>query len=123
MTFKEKLINDEITVDCIDEFVSQWHESESTLFLHEYLGLTDYEYSIYVELGETNLLNLLCRKYKKVVRITVDIPAKFIVEGNSYIVINEELNLSGYGKTVEEAEKLFKIAYETHTLELLKAIK
>lgn len=122
MNFKEKLIKDDITVDCIDDFVSQWHESDSTLLLHEYLGLTDYEYSIYVELGEKELLNLLCRKYKKVIRITVEIPAQFIQEENTFVVINEELNLSGYGNTIQEAEEMFRTVYETHTLELLKAI-
>lgn len=123
MNFKEKLIKDEITIDRIDDFVHQWHESESTLPLDAYLGLTPYEYRIYVELGEKELLNLLCRKYKKVIRITVDIPAQFIQEEDSFVVVNEELNLSGYGKTIQEAEEMFKIVYETHTIELLKAIK
>lgn len=123
MNFKEKLIKDEITVDCIDDFIGQWYESDSKLSLSTYLGLTEYEYSLYVELGETVLLNQLYRKYKKSVKISVQIPAKFIVEGNSYVVINEELNLSGYGKTMKEAEQMFKVVYETHTLELLKSIK
>jgi hypothetical protein len=33
----------------IDDFVDLWHESESTLPLHEFLGMTTEEYSAWVQ--------------------------------------------------------------------------
>lgn len=56
------------------------------------------------------------------IKLTVEIPAEYIQEENTIIIVNEELNLLGYGNSIKEAEEMFKIVYETHTLELLKSI-
>jgi hypothetical protein len=33
----------------IDDFVEEWHKSDSKLPLHKYLGLTEKEYKLWVE--------------------------------------------------------------------------
>ncbi|MBL0264839.1 MAG: hypothetical protein IPQ05_13460 [Leptospiraceae bacterium] len=40
-------------IDDIDDFIDKWHESESSLTLHEYLGMTHDEYKLWPEKPES----------------------------------------------------------------------
>ncbi|MBP6740189.1 MAG: hypothetical protein KA146_09360 [Leptospiraceae bacterium] len=40
-------------IDDIDDFIDKWHESESSLTLHEYLGMTHDEYKLWLEKPES----------------------------------------------------------------------
>lgn len=42
--FFEKYMNDEVTVDDLDDFLEEWHNSASNLEIDEYLGLTEEQY-------------------------------------------------------------------------------
>jgi hypothetical protein len=48
-TYIDKYLNGEIQMDEIDDFIEQWHESDSEKELHEYLGMTWEEYALWVE--------------------------------------------------------------------------
>ena len=47
-TFMDALLAGEVTPDQISDHVGAWHESDSTQSLHEYLGMTEEEYSRWV---------------------------------------------------------------------------
>lgn len=40
------------TKETIDDLISEWHDSETTLSLHEYLGLSVEEYATWVNTSE-----------------------------------------------------------------------
>lgn len=54
-TFMDRVLSGQITdpKDEIDDYVDEWHESTSALPLHEYLGLTQQEYELWVHDRET----------------------------------------------------------------------
>lgn len=47
-TFMQLALNGEVLPDEIDDFVEAWHESDAGGELHEYLGMTAGEYSLWV---------------------------------------------------------------------------
>lgn len=47
-TFKELIINGEATYKDFEDYVDEWHASESTLPLHEYLELTREQYHMLI---------------------------------------------------------------------------
>jgi len=48
-SFIEKCINGDASLDEIDDYIDEWHDSDSTndLELHEFLGMTWEEYSLW----------------------------------------------------------------------------
>lgn len=54
--FVEQVLNDKITdpINRIDDFISEWHSSNTNLSLHEWLGFTWQEYSLFIE-NQNNL--------------------------------------------------------------------
>ncbi|WP_374004704.1 hypothetical protein [Bacillus velezensis] len=54
LKFMNACLQGEALLEDIDEFIEQWHESDSGEELHEFLGMTFEEYSIWVE-NETML--------------------------------------------------------------------
>lgn len=57
-TFMDKCLRGVCTLDQIDDFVGEWHDSDSTLPLSEFLGMTFAEYKSWVENAES-LANLV----------------------------------------------------------------
>jgi len=47
-SFIEKCLRGEVLLEEIDDFVDAWHEGESRLPLHKFLGMTKSEYSLWV---------------------------------------------------------------------------
>jgi len=47
--FIKDCINGDALISEIDDYVSAWHNSDSDLELHEYLGMDFREYALYVE--------------------------------------------------------------------------
>ena len=47
-TFVDKCIDGEAFVENIDDYITEWHESNSKLPIHKYLGLTKYEYGVWI---------------------------------------------------------------------------
>ena len=52
-TFMDNLANGWAAEDQIDDAVEEWHESDSDLELHEYLGMSWDEYKDWFELKKT----------------------------------------------------------------------
>lgn len=52
MKFYELYKNNKVTLDDIDDYIDSWHDGDSKLTLHEYLGLTWEQYKKYVEVNE-----------------------------------------------------------------------
>lgn len=50
--FVQSCLNGDAFLDEIDDFIDQWHDSDSEEPLHEYLGLTEREYLLWVEKPE-----------------------------------------------------------------------
>lgn len=46
--FIDRCVKGEVLLDEIDDFVDSWHESDSDQDIHEYLGMTEEEYSLWV---------------------------------------------------------------------------
>ena len=48
-SFIEKCINDDASLDEIDDYIDEWHDSDSniSLELHEFLGMSWEEYSLW----------------------------------------------------------------------------
>ena len=47
-----------LIIDKLNDKVSEWHDSDSKLELYEYLGMTEYEYSLFVR-NEEEYINYL----------------------------------------------------------------
>lgn len=47
-TFIEQCITGDALSEEIDEFIEQWHDAPGTQSLHDYLGMTRVEYSLWV---------------------------------------------------------------------------
>ena len=48
-TFIEKCMNNQETPENIDAYIEQWHNSQSNKSLSEFLGMTENEYTLYLE--------------------------------------------------------------------------
>jgi hypothetical protein len=48
MTFVDDFLAGRVTAEQIDEYVEEWHSSDTGMGLHEYLGLTWDEYRAWV---------------------------------------------------------------------------
>ncbi|MGD6943438.1 hypothetical protein ACQCT6_15570 [Cytobacillus gottheilii] len=62
-TFIELCLDGEALIDEIDDYVDEWHEGDSDRELHEYLGLSELEYSLFVEKGDAFLKQILNSRY------------------------------------------------------------
>lgn len=49
MKFMEACISGDALLEEIEDYVDEWHEGDSEEGLHEYLGMTEEEYAIWVE--------------------------------------------------------------------------
>lgn len=67
--FIEKCIRGLVKEDMIDDYVDRWHNSDSTLKLSEYLGMTECEYQLWV----SNNSNLSCIVLSRILKIAEDI--------------------------------------------------
>lgn len=47
-SFIEKCLRGEVLMEKIDDFVNEWHEGKSDIELHNFLGMTWEEYSLWV---------------------------------------------------------------------------
>jgi hypothetical protein len=48
MTFLDKCITGNVSEEAIHDFIDEWHTGESSLALHEFLGMTWDEYVLWV---------------------------------------------------------------------------
>ena len=48
MTFINKCVNGEASIEDVDDYVDKWHDGDSDKKLHDYLGMTWFEYSMWV---------------------------------------------------------------------------
>ncbi len=66
-TFIEECLSGNASLEEIDDYISMWHEDENNeLELHEYLGLTLEEYSLWVENPSFLKLILLLKQGNKI---------------------------------------------------------
>jgi hypothetical protein len=56
--FLDQLVAGTVDSAEIDDFVEKWHEGQSTEALHDYLGMSSAEYSLWLENPE--MLTLIC---------------------------------------------------------------
>ena len=47
--FVTKCLMGEALLDGIDDHIDNWHDSDSDLSIHEFLGMTHHEYSLWVQ--------------------------------------------------------------------------
>ncbi len=52
-----------VLLDEIDDFIDLWHDGSSTQELHEYLGMTPDEYSLWLE--NPDMLGIICAARKR----------------------------------------------------------
>ena len=58
-TYVDKVLAGEAKPLEIDNYIKEWHNSDSRFLLYEYLGLTKEEYIILLEQGEAGLDRVL----------------------------------------------------------------
>lgn len=72
MRFKERYLSGECTLDDIDLFTARWHNGEGTdLELHEYLGLTDQEYAVFLQQDLSTTFRALMDSQRKLQRYRI----------------------------------------------------
>lgn len=49
LNFAASVLSGKALESDINDYIDEWHDGDSTLELHEYLGLTNDEFSLYVE--------------------------------------------------------------------------
>lgn len=59
MKFKEKYLAGEIELEEIDDFVSEWNQSDDLQTLASYLGLNEEEEAAWIDIGEEALFDML----------------------------------------------------------------
>lgn len=59
MKFKEKYLAGEIELEEIDDFVSDWNQSDDLQTLANYLGLNEEEEAAWIDIGEEALFDML----------------------------------------------------------------
>jgi hypothetical protein len=62
-TFIDLCLMGEVLAEEIDDFVAQWHETDTDRSIEEYLGLTPQEYILWVEKPEALEFILYSRRY------------------------------------------------------------
>lgn len=94
MSFVDLCLSGEVLEDEIDDFVDDWHEDEeTTLELHEYLGMSWDEYSVWVT--RPSILPFILSARKNNTRFDVALNQK-------------RLALAARAETVEEARRIEK---------------
>lgn len=89
--FVNDVINADALLEQIDDYVEQWHETDTELSVYDYLGMTEEEYFLWVE---------------------ADFYLKYIInahERNMNIndVLKEEYTLAARSATPEEAKAIY----------------
>lgn len=63
-SFKEQYLLGNVSIDELDDFVSNWHKNQQGLTLQNYLGFDDIEYAAFVR-GESEIQKVLEIRRKK----------------------------------------------------------
>ena len=61
--FVDMCLSGEALLEEIDDFVDKWHEADSGLPIHKFLGFTPTEYAMWVERPETLGYIILARRH------------------------------------------------------------
>ena len=89
-TFIEDVLNGKATADDIDDYVTRWHDGDSVLPLHEFLGLSEQEYFMWVTTADVLLYLIEAHRLKMKVQEVEDME---MMEPNNVYVIpyNKEI--------------------------------
>lgn len=60
-SFIEMVLDGASSIDDVDDFVERWHESDSSMSLHEYLGMSWDDYALWVG-GADELEAIIARR-------------------------------------------------------------
>jgi hypothetical protein len=94
-TFIERCLNGEADLSDIDKYIENWHRTPDSISLHEYLGMSFEEYSIWVE-KPSSLPYILSAK-------------KFHTDLHSVLVREEEpFSLAARASDQTEPKKIFE---------------
>lgn len=97
--YMDELLDGEAFLDEIDDYIDDWHNSDSDEKIYEYLGMTEEEYGLWVE-DESVLKSIVyCRKNKKSI--------KDILE------FNKSYNMVARSATPEQGKKIINWMEET----------
>lgn len=88
--FITNCINGYSLVDEIHDFIDTWHESDSNLELHAYLGLSQKEYALFLE--DEVYLNLIVTSRRK--------------ERSIVSLYEEAISMAARSNNVEKSERL-----------------
>ena len=64
-TFMALCLKGKVELDTIDNYVDQWHETPSKLELHDYLGMTREEYSLWLRVPDALPYIIKARREKQ----------------------------------------------------------
>lgn len=80
--FIEACIKGEVLLEEVDDFIDTWHDSDSSIPLYEYLGMTKKEYALFVE--DENYLAIIVTAHKQ------DEPIENIIENQISIAARSD---------------------------------
>ncbi|MGB3366476.1 MAG: hypothetical protein WBA54_03230 [Acidaminobacteraceae bacterium] len=96
--FIELCVNGEVLIDEIDDFVDQWHESDATNELYEYLGMTKFEYELWVE-NDSNLRLIIFARCN-------NLSTEKILKDGSFMNFYSGIKTAARASSIEEALKI-----------------
>jgi hypothetical protein len=67
----------------MDDFIDAWHESADDMPLHEFLGLTEHEYALWVEQPDVLPFLLASKKYHHPVEELIDMSEAHLMAARS----------------------------------------
>ena len=85
-------INGDALMSDVNDYIERWHESDSPVELHEYLGMSGKEYRLFVD--DENYLGLIIKAHKD----NIDIES----------LIKNEMALAARSNDVSKARKIQK---------------
>lgn len=79
--FIERCIKGQVLLEEIDDFIDEWHEGNSSEPLHQYLGMSKKEYSLFVE--DENYLAIIVTAHKEKKDINTIIETQIAIAARS----------------------------------------
>ena len=79
--YMQKCLLGEIFPDSIDDFIEEWHNSDSSLEVYDYLGMTEEDYKYYVADEDVLLFIIKSHRFRKTISQTV---TEYYHDGESF---------------------------------------
>lgn len=98
-TYMDELLDGEAFLEEIDDYIDEWHDSDTDQEIYEYLGMTEEEYGLWVEDDSVLKSIVFARKNNK--------PIKDVLE------LNNSVNMVARSATLDQGKEILDWMKET----------